>query len=70
MKKSASFSLALLRTHLEYSVQFWASNFKKNISILGKGQWSSVRNIRNLGAITEEETLEELELFSVKRGLF
>ncbi|KGL90228.1 hypothetical protein N301_00179, partial [Charadrius vociferus] len=57
----------LMRPHLEYCIQLWSPQNKKDMDLLKRVQRRSTRIIQGLACLSYEERLRELALFSLEK---
>ena len=56
-----------MRPHLEYCIQVWSPQYKKDSELLERIQRRATKMIRGLKHLFYKDRLKEMRLFSLKR---
>ena len=62
-----SFYYAFMRTQLEYCVQVWGPQHRRDVELFEWAQRRAMKMIRGLEHLSYEDRLKELDLFSLEK---
>ena len=56
----------LVRSHLEYRIQMWSPQYRRDMELLERIQRRATKMIQGMEHLSYEDRLKELELFSLE----